>query len=135
MNAGFGWALAAAAVVAGWWAYGWRGIVLALTVVVFWMLLQFSRALRAMRMAAGRPVGSVDNAVMLHARLRQGMRLVDIIKLTRSLGRDLGGDTAPERGRERYAWRDEAGDAVIVELTGGRCTGWQLERAADPPSG
>jgi hypothetical protein len=132
MNATVGWALAAAAVVAGWWAYGWRGIVLALTLVVFWLLLQFSRALRAMRMAAGRPVGSVDNAVMLHARLRKGMRLVDIIKLTRSLGRALGDDTAP--GRERYAWRDDAGDAVVVELTGGRCTGWQLERAAPDPA-
>jgi hypothetical protein len=132
MNAAFGWMLAAAAVVAGWWAYGWRGIVLALTVVVFWMLLQFSRALRAMRMAAGRPVGSVDNAVMLHARLRKGMRLVDIIKLTHSLGRELGDDTAPER--ERYAWRDESGDTVTVELAGGRCTGWQLQRAAAPPA-
>jgi hypothetical protein len=132
MNAGFGWMLAAAAVVAGWWAYGWRGIVLALTVVVFWMLLQFSRALRAMRMAAGRPVGSVDNAVMLHARLRKGMRLVDIIKLTHSLGRELGDDTAPER--ERYAWRDDAGDTVTVELAGGRCTGWQLQRAAAAPA-
>jgi uncharacterized protein (DUF58 family) len=132
MNAVFGWALAAAGLVAGWWAYGWRGIVLALTLVVFWLLLQFSRALRAMRMAAGRPVGSVDNAVMLHARLRKGMRLVDIIKLTHSLGRELGDDTAPER--ERYAWRDEAGDAVVVELTGGRCTGWQLERAAAEPT-
>ncbi len=132
MNAVFGWALAAAGLVAGWWAYGWRGIVLALTLVVFWLLLQFSRALRAMRVAAGRPVGSVDNAVMLHARLRKGMRLVDIIKLTHSLGRELGDDTAPER--ERYAWRDEAGDAVVVELTGGRCTGWQLQRAADTPT-
>lgn len=132
MNAGFGWALAAAAVVAGWFAYGWHGIVLALTLVVFWLLLQFSRALRAMRTAAGRPVGSVDNAVMLHARLRKGMRLVDIIKLTRSLGRELGDDTAPER--ERYAWRDDAGDAVVVELTGGRCTGWQLERTARAPA-
>jgi uncharacterized protein (DUF58 family) len=132
MNAVFGWALAAAGLVAGWWAYGWRGIVLALTLVVFWLLLQFSRALRAMRMAAGRPVGSVDNAVMLHARLRKGMRLVDIIKLTHSLGRELGDDTAPER--ERYAWRDEAGDAVVVELTGGRCTGWHLERAAAEPT-
>jgi hypothetical protein len=132
MNAAFGWMLAAAAVVAGWWAYGWPGIVLALTLVVFWMLLQFSRALRAMRMAAGRPVGSVDNAVMLHARLRKGMRLVDIIKLTHSLGRELGDDTAPER--ERYAWRDESGDTVTVELAGGRCTGWQLQRAAAPPA-
>jgi len=132
LNATAGWALAAAAVAASWWAYGWRGIVIALTLVVFWLLLQFSRALRAMRTAAGRPVGFVDNAVMLHARLRKGMRLVDIIMLTRSLGRELGDDTAPER--ERYTWRDAAGDAVVVELTAGRCTGWLLERAAEGPN-
>jgi hypothetical protein len=132
MNAAAGWALAAAAVVASWWAYGWRGIAVALTLVVFWLLLQFSRALRAMRTAAGRPVGFVDNAVMLHARLRKGMRLVDIIVLTRSLGQAVGDGNTPEH--ERYAWRDAAGDAVIVELSGGRCTGWQLERAAPGPT-
>ena len=83
MNAAAGWGLAALAVAAGWWAYGWQGIVVVLTLVVFWLLLQFSRALRAMRTAAARPVGCVDNVVMLHARLRPGMRLVDIIVLTR----------------------------------------------------
>jgi hypothetical protein len=45
-------------------------VVLAVTVVVFWLLLQFSRALRVMRRPPARPVGTVPNAVMLHARLR-----------------------------------------------------------------
>ena len=49
MSAALGWALALAALVAGYVGYGWPGVVLALSVVVFWMLLQFSRALRAMR--------------------------------------------------------------------------------------
>lgn len=133
MNAAAGWALAAAAVVASWWSYGWRGIVVALTLVVFWLLLQFSRALRAMRTAAGRPVGFVDNAVMLQARLRKGMRLVDVIMLTKSLGEKIGDDSGP--ALERYVWRDAAGDAVIVELSGGRCTGWRLERAVAGPAG
>jgi hypothetical protein len=44
-----GWALAVAAVAAGYVGYGWPGVVLAVTVVVFWLLLQFSRALRVMR--------------------------------------------------------------------------------------
>jgi uncharacterized protein (DUF58 family) len=132
VNAAAGWALAALAVAAGGWAYGWQGIVLALTLVVFWLLLQFSRALRAMRTAASRPVGFVDNAVMLNARLRPGMRLVDIIVLTRSLGRKLGEDTAPTL--ERYAWADAGGDTVVVDLHAGRCTGWRLERAAGTPA-
>jgi len=124
MNALLGWALALLAVVAGYVGYGWRGLVLALTVVVFWMLLQFSRALRAMREAAGRPVGRVDSAVMLHAGLRPGMRLVDIMKLTRSLGDVLSQDP------EVFVWTDDSGDRVRVELRGGRVSVWALQRAA-----
>jgi len=124
MNALLGWAMAVLAVVAGYVGYGWRGLVLALTVVVFWMLLQFSRALRAMREAAGRPVGRVDSAVMLHAGLRAGMRLVDIMKLTRSLGEVLSQDP------EVFVWTDDSGDRVRVELRGGRVSVWALQRAA-----
>ena len=124
MNALLGWAMAVLAVVAGYVGYGWRGLVLALTVVVFWMLLQFSRALRAMREAAGRPVGRVDSAVMLHAGLRPGMRLVDIMKLTRSLGEVLSQDP------EVFVWTDDSGDRVRVELRAGRVSVWALQRAA-----
>ena len=86
MNPILGWGLAVVAVVAGWFSYGWPGVVLALSVVVFWLLLQFSRVLRVMRRAAERPIGSVDNAVMLHAKLQTGMQLLQILPLTRSLG-------------------------------------------------
>ena len=124
MSAALGWLLAGLALVAGYVGYGWRGVILALTVVVFWMLLQFSRALRAMREAAGRPVGRVDSAVMLHAGLRPGMRLVDIMKLTRSLGEVLSQDP------EVFVWTDDSGDRVRVELRGGRVSVWALQRAA-----
>ena len=85
-----GWGLAAVAVVGGFVAYGWQGLVLAISVVVFWLLLQFSRALRVMRGAAANPVGHTDNAVMLQARLRPGMRMLQVVTLTRSLGRKVG---------------------------------------------
>ena len=123
-NAALGWALAAAAVAAGYIGFGWPGVVLAVTVVVFWLLLQFSRALRVMRRAAGRPVGSVDNAVMLHARLHTGQRLMQVLALTRSLGMKVADDP------ETFVWRDEAGDAVRVALRDGRITETQLQRAA-----
>ena len=122
MNSWTGWALAAAALVAGYLSYGWRGVVLALSVVVFWLLLQFSRALRAMRLAAAAPVGHVPSAVMLHARLSVGLRLMDVIKLTRSLGRKVGDEP------ETFAWRDESGAEVEIEFDDGRCTRWQLRR-------
>jgi hypothetical protein len=85
--------------------------------------LQFSRALRVLRDAGQAPKGRVPNAVMLHARLRDGMTLMDILRITRSLGEKRG--DAPEA----YAWRDAAGDSVTVELARGRCVRCQLVRA------
>lgn len=130
-----GWALALAALVAGYVGYGWPGVVLAITVIVFWLLLQFSRALRTLRQASGRPVGQVDNAVMLHARLRQGQTLAEVLRLTRSLGQavhDSGAQPAPTPLTgvlETFAWQDAGGDTVQVELRNGRVTHWQLLRA------
>jgi hypothetical protein len=124
MNPLIGWALAVLAVAVGWVQYGWRGVVLAVTVVVFWLLLQFGRVLRAMRQAGQRPVGSIDSAVMLNARLRAGMRLIDILPLTGSLGHKLA-DTP-----ETYAWTDAGGDRVEAELVGARLKAWRLVRAS-----
>ncbi len=118
-----GWGLACMAVGVGWFAWGWRGVALAVSATVFWMLLQFSRALRAMRQAAGRPVGSTPNAVMLHAKLTPGMRLLDILPLAGSLGRQVADDP------ETFVWQDEGGDTVRVELRAGRLQAWKLERA------
>jgi uncharacterized protein (DUF58 family) len=125
MNAALGWALAVAAVAVGYSVYGWAGVVLAFSVIVFWLLLQFSRALRVLRTAGSNPVGSVANAVMLNAKLQKGQRLPDVLKLTRSLGRRIGESESPET----WAWADEAGDEVQVHLQGGSVTGWQLIRA------
>ena len=124
MNALVGWALAAAAVVVGYVGYGWRGVVLALSVVVFWLLLQFSRAVRAMRDATGRPLGQVPSAVMLHAKLHAGMRLPQILAVTRSLGLPLS------KQPEVWAWRDEGGDEVRAELHDGRLASWDLHRSS-----
>ena len=126
MTAWTGWALAVAAVAVGYAGYGWPGVLLALGVVVFWLLLQFSRALRALRAASGRPVGTVPNAVMLQARLRIGLRLPQVLALTHSLGNKVTEDP------ETWAWRDEAGDEVQVELRQGRVTAWRLQRSAGP---
>jgi hypothetical protein len=131
VNAAIGWALAALGIVAGWFGYGWPGVLMALSVTVFWLLLQFSRVMRVMRDAAARPVGVIDNAVMLHARLRPGMKLLQVLPLTRSLGQKIADDP------ETFVWTDGAGDRVRVELRAGRCASFVLERApvADPPAG
>jgi hypothetical protein len=123
MSALVGWALAAAALAVGWLSYGWRGVVLALTVIVFWLLLQFSRTLRLLRGVGQAPIGHVDSALMLQSRLRAGMRLPAVIGLTRSLGRKVRDEP------ETFAWRDTGGDEVEIEFVGGRCTRWTLRRA------
>ena len=121
-----GWALAVTALVAGYVGYGWPGVLLALTVIVFWLLMQFSRALRTMRRAAGRPLGTVDSAVMLHARLQPGLRLPQILVLTGSLGRTV--ESPPGADAECYAWIDAGGDEVMVDLRGGVLAAWRLQR-------
>jgi hypothetical protein len=127
VNPAIGWALAAAAIATGWMQWGWRGAVLAVSAIVFWLLLQFSRALRVLRVAAQSPVGHVDSAAMLHARLATGMRLPELVTLTKSLGRKVAEDP------ETYEWRDTGGDAVRIELRAGRTVRWQYVRAEGAP--
>ncbi len=124
MNAHIGWALAVLGTGLGYLFYGWRGVALAVSVMVFWLLLQFSRAMRAMRAAAEAPVGSVASAVMLQAKLRKGLRLMEIIQLTRSLGEKRAEQP------ETYRWTDNSGASVTIELAGGRVSAWQFERPA-----
>lgn len=125
-DATLSWVLGAAAVLVGYMQWGWQGVVFATTLVVFWMLLQFSRALRAMRDAASAPVGSVDSAVMLHSKLKRGMRLTDMLRLTRSLGRQVS--TMPEA----FEWADNSGAKIRAEMLDGRLASWELVRPAEP---
>lgn len=118
-----GWGLAIAAVVAGYWSYGWPGLVLALTAIVFWLLLQFSRAMRVMRKAGNAPLGQVGSAVMLNAKLRPGMTMLEILPLTGSLGAVVG-----DAADESFRWRDAGGASVRLLLKNGRLESWQLER-------
>lgn len=124
-----GWALAALAVAIGYVQWGWPGVALAATMIAFWLLLQFSRALRVLRNAGRAPVGHIDSAVMLAARLHQGQRLPQILALTRSLGLASG---SPERDQEVFEWRDAGGDVVRAELVRGKLLRWQLLRAGEP---
>jgi hypothetical protein len=127
-----GWGLAVLAVAAGYVSYGWPGVLMALTVIVFWLLLQFSRAMRVMSQAGGSPVGLVKSVVMLQARLKPGMPMMDVVKLTRSLGERIGEDP------EVWRWHDSGGDALQLEFERGRLARWSLERpdpaqAVSPP--
>jgi hypothetical protein len=125
MNPWVGWALALAALVAGWFGYGGAGLALAGTVIVFWLLIQFNRSVRVMRDAGQAPVGHVASAVMLHAKLRTGLPMLQIVDLAKSLGRRLG------ESPEVWAWADDSGAEVRIVFGQGRCTSWSLHRPAE----
>jgi phosphatidylglycerophosphate synthase len=133
MNSILGWALAVAAVAVAYVQWGWQGVIFGLTLVAFWLMLQFSRSLRVLRRAGQAPVGHVASAVMLHSKLRTGMRLMEILPLTGSLGLTLS--EAAGNTPETYAWTDSGGDRVEVELRGGRLAAWQLQRATPSDEG
>jgi len=127
VNGRVGWPLTVLALVLGTWQNGWRGALMAGSVIVFWLLLQFGRSLRVLRSAAGRPPGTVDSAVMFQARLRVGMTLMGILPLAGSLGTRLA------ESPETWAWQDGGGDRVELLLHGGRLQSWRLLRRAGGP--
>jgi hypothetical protein len=121
-----GWLLAAAFTVAAWSAYGLHGLAFAASVIVFWLLLTFNRALRVIKHAGQAPVGRVESAVMLHAGLASGMTMLQVLARTKSLGRKVAG-TADD-----WCWSDEGGASVVLHFERGRLTSWQIERAIEP---
>jgi hypothetical protein len=133
LSAYVGWGLAVAGIAAGYVGWGWPGVVLGITAMVFWLLLQFSRSLRVLRRAAGSPVGHVDSAVMLHSQLKAGMPLLQVLVLTRSLGTRLS------ETPERWGWADPGGARVQLQFDAGKLQSWDLVRddtgMAQPPAG
>ena len=124
MNPIFGWALAAVAVAAGWQGYGWPGVALAVSVIAFWLLMQFNRSLRVLRNAGSAPVGHIDSAVMLNAKLQAGMPMIKVVALTKSLGRRVSEEP------EQWAWADPGGAEVVLDFERGLCKRWVLNRPA-----
>ena len=92
-----------------------------------WLLLHFTRMMQVLKRAANRPVGFVDSAVMLNAKLRPGVTLLHVVALTRSLG-ELRSPKA--RQPELYRWTDGSGSWVECEFHAGKLKRWTLERPA-----
>ena len=109
-------------------AFGWWGFSLVASGIVFWLLQHTSRLLFSLERAADQPVGAVPNAVMFHAQLHNGLRLLQVLSLAGSLGR-----LASPQGQqpEVFVWRDEAGDKVQCIFQEGRLTEWVLRRRAE----
>ena len=110
---------------AAWRAWGWPGVAAAGGGVLMWLLLHFTRLMAVLKKAADRPIGHVDSAVMLNARLRKGVTLMHVVAMTRS----LGAPQSPENVQpELYRWTDAGGSYVTCEFRLGRLTDWTLMR-------
>ena len=116
------------AVVLAYRHFGWPGVALAAGGVVMWVLLHFTRMMQVLKRATNRPIGHVDSAVMLNAKLRPGVPLMHIIALTRSLGQLL---TPKDTQPERFRWTDASESSVTCELVGGKLVSWTLERPSE----
>lgn len=109
-----------------WRAYGWGGLALVAGGFVMWGLLHTTRMMMILQRAAHRPVGTVDSAVMLQARLHPGMSLLQVLALTRALGQR---ESAESVQPEVFAWRDGAGGVVRCNFEQGKLTKWDLVRS------
>lgn len=124
--------VAAAVLLLGYRAMGWPGVALVTGGLVMWLLLHLNRTMQALQRAAKRPIGWVDSAVMLNAKLANGQTLLHVIALTRSLGELLTDKGAQP---ERFIWRDGSDSSVTCEFQDGKLVKWEMFRpnqAEDP---
>ena len=116
-------------VAAAWRAYGWAGVALAASGLVLWVLLNVNRTIQVLKRAADRPLGYVDSAVMLNAKLKARSTLLHVIAQTRALGQPL----SPENEEpEIFRWTEPGGASVTCEFRGGKLVKWQLDRPEPP---
>ncbi len=105
--------------------YGWGGVAVAAGALVMWMLLHFTRMMQILKRAANRPIGFVDSAVMLNAKLRPGVTLMHVVAMTRALGELRSAkDTQPEW----FRWTDASQSHVSCEFQQGKLKKWELVR-------
>jgi hypothetical protein len=117
-------------VAAAWQAYGWAGVGLAASGLLLWMLLNVNRTIQILKRAADRPLGYVDSAVMLNAKIKPRATLLDVIAMTRALGQPL----SPENEQpEIFRWTDPGGSSVTCEFNGGKLVKWELDRPEEAP--
>ena len=112
-------------IAAAYRSYGWGGLAIATGALVMWLLLHFTRMMQVLKRAANRPIGYVDSAVMLNARLRPGMTLLHVVAMTKSLG-EL---RSPRQSQpELYRWTDGAQSHVSCEFQHGKLKKWEMVR-------
>ena len=115
----------------GFVSYGWPGVAAVGGGLVMWALLHFTRLMNVMKKAANRPMGYVGSAVMLNAKLQEGVNLMHVVAMTQSLG-DL--QSAQDADPEIYRWTDGTQSHVTCEFHHGKLVKWTLFRPEEPNS-
>ena len=116
-------------VVLAYRSYGWSGVAAAATLLVFWALLNFTRMMQVLKRAANRPIGYVDSAVMLNAKLKPAMTLLHVVAMTKSLGLQL---SLKDEQPEIFSWTDGSESRVTCTFTGGKLSHHELFRPTAP---
>ncbi|MDP3812264.1 MAG: glycerate kinase [Hydrogenophaga sp.] len=105
--------------------YGWPGVAAVSGGLMMWLLLHFTRLMAVLKRTAHRPIGHVDSAVMLNAKLKPGATLMHVIAMTRALGERISSEGAQP---ELYRWTDGGHSTVDAEFNNGKLVRWQLAR-------
>lgn len=117
---------------AAWSKYGWHGLALAAGALVMWGLLYFNKMMNVLGKAAKRPKGFVGSAVMMNAKLKPGLNLLQVMTMTQSIGEAL---TPQGTDPELFRWTDGTDSHVTCEFSGGRLVKWALYRPPTEPEG
>lgn len=120
--------LIAIAFVTAYTQYKWPGVAIVATGLVTWALLHFSRMMQILKRAANRPVGFVDSAVMLNAKLQKGKTLMHVIAMTKALGELL---SVKDAQPEVFRWTDGTQSHMTATFLGGKLQSWELFRPAE----
>lgn len=115
----------AAGIVFAWDRFGWQGVFVVVTALVMWLLMHFNRTMQVLKRAANRPIGTVDSAVMLNAKLKPGVTLLHVTAMTQSLGQLL---SEKDRQPELYRWSDNSQSYVDCAFQDGRLVRWDMVR-------
>ena len=108
--------------------YGWAGVALAVSVLVMGLMLHFTRMMNVLKRTTHRPIGYVDSAVMLNAKLKPGMTLLHVIAMTRALGQlQSEKDAQPEI----FRWTDGTQSHVTCTFAGGKLAQHALVRPGE----
>ena len=105
--------------------YGWAGVAVVTGGLVMWLLLHVTRLMTVFKRASGRPIGHVDSAVMLNAKLKPGVTLMHVIAMTRALGKL---QTVKDVQPEVFRWTDGTDSHVTCTFVGGKLAHHELFR-------